>query len=174
MNLRDDLQRAIELMREGQARTAAAMLREIIAEPELDDHARATAYVWLAESRPERGFKIDCLQRALDHEPDNAQVREMLERLRVEASPETNSSQSVRIDVTPTVVGIRGGPNGLGSGFFVDQRGLVATTGYVTGSEHAVEVSLVECRDDGRTRRAPLPGQRPCADRDTDANRELR
>ena len=119
------------------------MLREIIAEPELDDHARTTAYVWLAESRPEREFKIDCLQRALDHEPDNAQVREMLERLRTsEASPQIAASQPVNVDEAPPVVGIRGGPNEPGSGFVVNQRGLVATTGYVTGSATTVEIGL--------------------------------
>ena len=119
------------------------MLREIIAKPELDDHARATAYVWLAESLPDREFKMDCLQRALDHEPDNAQVREMLERLRVAgASPQIDSALPVIINAAAPVVGIRGGPNGPGSGFFVNQLGLVATTGYVTGSATTVEIGL--------------------------------
>ncbi len=119
------------------------MLRAIVAEPELDAHARATAFVWLAESRPERDFKIDCLQRALAHEPDNAQVQEMLDRLRTsEASPQIAAARPVVIDAAPPVVGIRGGPNEPGSGFFVNQRGLVATTGYVTGSATTVDIGL--------------------------------
>ena len=136
MNPRDDLQRAIELMREGQAQCGSRRCcGRSSRNRSWNDHARATAYVWLAESRPEHAISksIVCSE-PLDHEPDNAQVREMLERLQVEASPEISSSQSVRIDVAPTVVGIRGGPNGLGSGFFVNPDGLVATTGYVTGS----------------------------------------
>lgn len=143
MIVRQDLQRAIELMQSGEAQAASASLRALIAEPDLDDHARATAYLWLAESRPDRDFKIDCLQRALVCEPQNLQVKEVLDQLQAEAAAtQMPPAQSIELQAAPQVVGIRGGPNGPGSGMFVNHQGLIATTGYLTGSADTLSVDI--------------------------------
>ena len=143
MIVRQDLQRAIALMQAGEAQAASEMLQALIAEPELDDHARASAYVWLAESRTDPRFKIECLQRALEYEPANSQVRDILNQLRAPgAAPLDPSSLRIAMSDAPPVLGVRGGPNGIGSGMFVNQRGLVATTAYVTGSAATVNIDL--------------------------------
>ena len=143
MIVRQDLQRAIALMQAGEAQAASEMLQALIAEPELDDHARASAYVWLAESRTDPRFKIECCNGRSNTSRPISQVRDILNQLRAPgAAPLDPSSLRIAMSDAPPVLGVRGGPNGIGSGMFVNQRGLVATTAYVTGSAATVNIDL--------------------------------
>ncbi len=57
--------------------------------------------------------------------------------------PNTQDSQRIRANGAPPMLefGVRGGPNGIGSGFLVVRDGLVATARFVVGS--ATEVTLI-------------------------------
>ena len=152
MNVRDDLLSAIKLMQAGDVKVAAELLGEVIADPELDDHSRATAYVWLAETRDDQHFKLDCLRRALECEPDNLQVRQVLDQLLaakpappfdpVDRPPSPLGEKLLSLSKAPPVVGVSGGANGPGSGMFVSKQGLIATSSYVTGgtAKHTIVI----------------------------------
>ena len=68
-------------MQDGQAAPAVDLLNRLVECAELDGKGRAAAYVWLAESREDNVFKIRCLQRALEQDPDNQQIRQGLQQL---------------------------------------------------------------------------------------------
>ena len=143
-----ELLRAIQLVKAGEIEPASALLEQLVDDPDLDDHSRAVACLWLAETGDDRHFKINCLRRALVSEPQNVQVRQVLEQLKAGAShaPGQDSSQTIgtaiRLAQPPLVVGISGGSNGPGSGIFLDTRGTVATTSYVVGGAQKVIVNI--------------------------------
>ena len=149
MTAQDELQRAIQLMQNGEAEAAAEQLNRLANSPTLDAQARAAAYVWLAEARADRDYKVRCLERALAHEPGNAQIRQGLQQLRsapdqprhlpVMRAERDSASQLQR---RPQVVGINGGANGLASAAFIGSGGLLATTSYAVGSAARVEVHI--------------------------------
>jgi len=154
----DDLLRAIEHMKSGDLQSAVVLLQEAVDNPDLDEHGRAVACIWLAETGDDISFKISCLEQALRHEPGNPQVQGKLDQLRDRqlqqhsvASALTPSSSSVCMAQAPPVLGIDGGVNGSGSGIFVNREGLVATTANLVGS--ALEV-VVACGSSGA-----VPGQ---------------
>ena len=147
MTAQDELRQAIQMMQNGQAEAAANQLNRLANSPELDAQARAAAYVWLAESREDRDFKVRCLERALEHDPNNAQIRQGLQQLRAApAQPRhlpaiRQKRESARqLQQTPRAVGIDGGANGLASAAFIAGDGLLATTSYAVGS--ALRVAL--------------------------------
>ncbi len=149
MTAQDELRRAIQLMQNGQAEAAAAQLTRLANSPALDAKARAAACVWLAETRADRHFKLRCLERALEHEPDNVQIRQGLQQLRSAPAqpshlpimrPERESGR--RMQQAPRVVGIDGGANGLASAVFIGGEGLLATTSYAVGAAAAVAVHI--------------------------------
>ncbi|MDE2859563.1 MAG: serine protease [Chloroflexota bacterium] len=149
----DDLLRAIKYMKSGDLQSAVALLRAAVDDPDLDQHGRAVACIWLAETSDDIAFKINCLQQALRHEPGNAQVQQKLDQLRArqlrrrsDASHVTSSPSSLRMAQAPPVLGIDGGVNGRGSGIFVNREGLVATTANAVGS--ALDV-VVDCGSSG-------------------------
>lgn len=149
MAAQEELLQAIQMMRNGQVEAASGQLNRLANSPALDARARAAAYVWLAESRADRDFKISCLERALEHEPDNMQIRQGLQQLRAAPAqpshlpimrPERESAR--RLQQTPPVAGIDGGANGLASAAFIDSDGLLATTCYAVGSAPGVAVRI--------------------------------
>ncbi len=148
MNAQSELRQAIELMQDGQAAPAVDLLNRLAECAELDGKGRAAAYVWLAESREDRAFKIRCLERALEQDPDNRQIRQgfnqlMTERPQPGQLPAMGAKRHpAELDAAPPVVGIIGGLNGPASGVFVDDRGLIATTSYAVGSVARVTVTL--------------------------------
>ena len=91
-----------------------------------------------------RDFKSNCLRRALECEPDNLQVRQVLDQLLaakpappfdpVDRPPSPPGETPLSFSKAPPVVGVSGGANGTGSGVFVGNNGLIATSSYVTGS----------------------------------------
>ncbi len=148
MSAQNDLRQAIELMQDGQVARAVDMLNRLLGDAELDDRGRAAAYVWLAEAREDSAFKIRCLERALEHDPDNQQIRQGLQQL-MAARPQPGQlpqmgpeRQRTELDETPPVIGIVGGLNGPASGVFVKGAGLIATTSYAIGSAKHVTVTL--------------------------------
>lgn len=149
MAAQDELRQAIQLMQDGQVETAAGMLNRLVSNSLLDAIGRAAAYVWLAESRNDRDFKVRCLQQALECEPDNVQIRQGLNQLL--ATPDQpeqlpamrHERESVELlEQAPVVVGIDGGVNGLASAVFISQDGLLATTSYAIGSVERVAVHV--------------------------------
>ncbi len=148
MSAQNDLRQAIELMQDGDVQAAVALLNRLIAEAQLDDKGRAAAYAWLAEAREDRAYKIRCLERALEQDPGNQQIRQGLQQLKA-ARPQPRqlpplASERRRPDrvETPPVLGIAGGLNGPASGFCVNSAGLIATTSYAIGSAARVTVTL--------------------------------
>lgn len=149
MTAQDELRQAIQMMRNGQVEAAANQLNRLANSPTLDAKARAAAYVWLAESSENRNFKLRCLKRALEHEPENVQIRQRLQQLR--AMPAQPSHLPVisqeresarRLQQTPLVVGVSGGANGLASATFIGGDGLLATTSYAVGGLPRVAVHI--------------------------------
>ena len=144
----NDLLRAIELMKTGDLQPAVALLQQAVDDPDLDEHGRAVACIWLAETQDDVGFKIGCLRQALRHEPGNPQIQQKLDQLH--ARPHSSDTQVYRsqhqqrqavcLAKAPLVLGIAGGANGRGSGIFVNREGLVATTATVVGSTLAVSI----------------------------------
>lgn len=149
MTAQDELRQAIQMMQNGQVEAAAAELKRLANSPALEARARAAAYVWLAESSADRDFKRRCLERALEHDPDNAQIRQGLQQLlTAPARPSIlpllrQEGESVRqLRQTPRVVGISGGANGLASAAFIGGDGLLATTSYAVGGAATVAVQI--------------------------------
>ncbi len=149
MAAQDELRQAIQLMQDGQVETAAGMLNRLVSNSLLDAKARAAAFVWLAESRSDRDFKVRCLQRALECEPDNVQIQQGLNQLL--ATPDQPAQlpalrhgreSAELLEQAPVVVGIDGGVNGLASAVFISQDGMLATTSYAIGSVTRVAVNI--------------------------------
>lgn len=150
MAAQDDLRQAIQMMQNGEAEAAAVQLKRLAKSPALDAKARAAAFVWLAESRADREFKMRCLERALELEPENFQIRQGLQQLR--AAPAQPShlpnlrqarENARQLQQLPRVVGIDGGANGLASAAFISGEGLLATTSYAVGAARRVAVHIV-------------------------------
>lgn len=57
-----------------------------------------------------------------------------------------NQDQPIILREIQRSVGIVGGPNGQGTGFFVTSNGIIATTRYIIGGEEQVEVQLLDGR----------------------------
>lgn len=148
MSAQSGLRQAIELMQDGQVAPAVAMLNRLIGDAELDARGRAVAYVWLAEAREDRAFKIRCLEQALAQDPANQQIRQGLEQLRVAPPPPAqlppigSDGRRAELDESPPVLGIVGGLNGPASGVFVNGAGLIATTSYAIGGAARITVRL--------------------------------
>ena len=149
MRAQDELRQAIQMMQNGQVDAAANLLKRLATSPALDAKARAAAYVWLAESRADRDFRLRCLERALEHEPDNAQIRQGLQQLRATPGQPRNLPTMIKgrdsareLQQTPSVVGIDGGANGVASAAFIGSGGLLATTSYAVGGAERLAVHI--------------------------------
>ena len=146
MGAQNDLRQAIELMQDGKVAPAVDLLHRLITDHQLDDKGRAAALVWLAESRDDGEFKIRCLEQALKHDPNNQQIRQGLQQLlAAPPSPRPAAGPALRrakLEEMPAVVGILGGMNGLASGVFINEAGMIATTSYAIGGANRATVML--------------------------------
>ncbi len=149
MAAQDELRQAIQMMQNGQVEAAANQLKRLANSPGLDAQARAAAYIWLAESRADRDFKLRCLERALELDPNNAQIRQGLQQLRAAPSQPSHlptmrqERESARqLQHTPRVVGIDGGANGSASAAFTGSDGLLATSSYAVGGAQRVTIHI--------------------------------
>ena len=136
-------------MQDGEVGRAVGLLNRLIDRGELDDKARAAAYVWLAESRADRAFKIRCLEKALRAEPDNRQIRQGLHQLLAAGQQPDNlpairegSAGTEALEQIPRVLRVAGGLNGAASGVFVSHTGLLATTSYAVGGAAGLSVAI--------------------------------
>ena len=147
MSAENDLRRAIQWMQDGDVTRAVAELQRLVSEPALDAKGRAAAYVWLAESRDDPDFKLRCLERALEYDPDSAQIQQALNLLRPARPqppglppPKSSASSTHQLEQPPPVVAISGGANGAASATFVNSSGLLATTSYAIGSALSIQL----------------------------------
>jgi len=125
----EDLQRAIQLMQTGASEQAAAMLERLLQGGGLDAPGRAAAYVWLAETRPQKDFKVRCLQQALHYAPQMPQLQQQLNELQRESRPPV-----------ARVFGLFGSVNAPASAINLGFGGLFATTSFAVGA--ASELTL--------------------------------
>lgn len=213
-----NMDQGIKAIQAGNHEEGARLLRIALKDPQLTGKLRAVALVWLAETNPDRSFKIECYNNALTADPQNEDVRQRLALLLSPPPSQPNYAQSATFPTYPPIaggdsrptaplnpiateyapprlptdtqpmqaisnpfepppqpydsrplvpqqayttpgfyrtVGVYGGPNGPGSGFFVTRDGLIATTRYVTGGIENVTIELVPGQHlPGRTVRA--------------------
>ncbi len=204
------LQQAIQAMQAGDIQQGARLLRVALKDETLSGNLRAVALMWLAETDPDRQFKIDAYNQALQADPNNTDVQQRLSHILSQSLPDTGSanpppppnklpetgnltppddrpppppqfgqpqnpmppnpypqpnlsdSQPNLLRSTQTMhpppvqpqatampvqgvqrtVGIYGGPNGNGTGFFITMDGIVATTRYIVGGNENVTVAF--------------------------------
>lgn len=191
------LQHGITLIRNGNPRDGARVVRAALRDENLTGLPRALGYVYLAETVASHQEKVELHNKALEADPGNADIQKRLALLLMppppppdlpeppvtsppptpvfrpegvrmnnpgappppppmppEAQPKMSDSQlfpAISFD-TPDpqqslktayrIVGILGGPNGPGSGFFLTPDGLLVTTRFVVGHEREVTVEL--------------------------------
>lgn len=61
-------------------------------------------------------------------------------------APQANQNATIRLENVQRTVGIHGGANGNGTGFFVTREGLIATTRHIVGGEREMIVQLLDGR----------------------------
>lgn len=189
---------AVQAIQNGQHEEGARLLRLFIRD-ETNPTVRAVAWLWLAETDAQPAFKIDCYQRALADDPQNADAQARLnfylsQQLPTPPTPTPPPQQAVVPSAPPQgvpaytnpntppqgmppahdtgafapvgaqpmrqaaqdplasqplaeiasarAVGILKGPNGRGSGFFLTQDGMIATTRSVVGMNVMVDITL--------------------------------
>ncbi len=79
----EQLERAIELIKDGQKESARAMLTQIVQ----DEPGNAAAWLWLAETMPSDTERIAVLEACLRQNPQSQMVQRGLERLRARQLP---------------------------------------------------------------------------------------
>lgn len=154
----EDVQEGIGAVQAGDLRAADRLLRGALNRGDLPNEARAVALMWLAETSNSTRFKIECHELAVEVDPHSAAARQRLRKLRGgtlplpdqprPAQPPTLPNQNrmggggapLSSDAVPRMweFGVRGGPNGIGTGFLIVRDGLVATTRFTVGSNSSV------------------------------------
>ncbi|MBZ0274674.1 MAG: serine protease, partial [Anaerolineae bacterium] len=170
----------IQAVQAGHLEEGARLLRIALRSDKLSGSLRATTLVYLAQTSPDRDFKIKCYNDALVSDPAhevahqklaelyNADLMRMSPPPPVSNIPEppvalTDSRQNIPAQYPPSrggtgplpsspsagnpagtyrFAGIIGGPNGIGSAFFVDRDGLLATSRFAVGGIEEVMVEL--------------------------------
>lgn len=175
----DEIQQGIDAVRDGDIQRGEMLLRRGLQSPNIANDVRAIALMWLAETNPSIQFKIQCYQAALSADPSNADIRRRLGELVASQSPPPGAQPpappgtkgSTPSDPPPNLpgykqpdnanvsrlweFGVRGGPNGIGTGFMVVRNGLVATARFVVGSVTEVVLLTRDGREiDGKVVRS--------------------
>lgn len=140
-----EIDTALYELQHGHTEPARERLRRIIRTPSNPRQDRAQAWVALADAFFTTVEKRVCLTMAMELDPQNPEAYKRLSRLTMPpppgmAPPRPTAPLSAlpRAAKTPLVgyfptIGIFDGPNGAGTGFFVTEGGLVATTRHVVG-----------------------------------------
>jgi len=198
------MEQGIAAIQSGNMAEGARLLRIALRSDDLKGPLRATAYLWLAETKKSREEKMACYNEAMAADPGNQHARERIALLYSTDLPPVSDTQpqpAIKDNTPPPppdnmpgrtntqhtgdtghfdtgalrsaggtqqnhappsqraphqrpqtpnynpnavyrTVGIFGGPNGRGSGFFVTRDGLLATTRFVVGGETQVTVEL--------------------------------
>lgn len=161
----------IEAIQSGNKVDGARLLKIALRSPQIQGADRANAFLWLSETTDSREEKIQYHRLALEATPNNQDIQQRLAFLTSppppppktttstqpvappppQNMPEGGTTSNFTAQATPDeyvttqfyrTVGIFGGPNGQGTGFFVTKEGLVATTRFVVGGLESVTVEL--------------------------------
>jgi len=188
---RQTIEQGIQAIQNGQHGEGARLLRIGLNDDTISGPLRAVALMWLAETREDVAFRVDCYRQALAADPGNADVQQRLNYWQNQPpaplgsmpplsgqsasdmrddyqgsgptermppmqdtlantggytigpqTPPPNPQLTNRISGDTRFVGVWGGPNGDGSGFFLTQNGLVATARNVVREQTKVTVAL--------------------------------
>ncbi|MGB1286751.1 MAG: hypothetical protein ACPG7F_09485, partial [Aggregatilineales bacterium] len=93
-----NLQNGIESVQQGNHAEGARLLKFALKNAQLDPRMQATALMWLAETKSDPAFKLECYQKASQIDPTNATVNERLsamlnQQLPPAAAPQMNPNQ---------------------------------------------------------------------------------
>lgn len=159
------LDMGIKAIHAGSRAEGARLIRIALKRSELPKPSRVIAYLWLAETQDDPQAKRACYTQALTLDPSNAEAQQRLAALTqtppvasmpapmpAAASPASTQTtinqppvqpaQPQAINIADYIVHVLGGPNGVGTGFFVAQDGLLVTTRHVVGGLERVTVEL--------------------------------
>ena len=160
------LDMGIKAVHAGSRAEGARLIRIAIKRKGLSPQACAVAYLWLAETLDDPQAKRACYAQAVAIDPANGEAQQRL-AAQAQAPPlaaslpaasapaptapapvRTTMTQPVQplapqpINVADYIVHVIGGANGVGTGFFVTQDGLLVTTRHVVGGLERVTVDL--------------------------------
>ncbi len=159
------LDMGIKAIHAGSRAEGARLIRIALKRSELTPPARAHAYLWLAETLDDPQAKRACYMQAVALDPANVDAQQRLAALAQTPStpavspppmptasgatapmpaqpPVSQPAQPQAINIADYIVHVTGGMNGVGTGFFVTQDGLLATTRHVVGGLERVTVEL--------------------------------
>lgn len=170
------MEQGIQAIREGKRQEGARLLKIALKSPDLKGSMRATAYLWLAETKDSPQAKVQCYRDGLEADPDHKALNKRMAAFYSEDLPSESTTRQVvpptevppapppataavynPMPATPPTnvdngaqelknfyrtVGILGGPNGAGTGFFVHKDGIIATTRFVVGGSTEITVEL--------------------------------
>lgn len=162
------LQQGIAAIQAGHLQEGARLIKIALRDENLTGSLRATAYLWMANTTEDHQQKINYYTEALTADPNNELAKQWLAELMkppihtplaqpppppglggggVQAVKPVTGPLVPTADQQPMtasyhIVGILGGPNGPGSGFFAARNGIIATTRYVVGGLENLTVEL--------------------------------
>ncbi|MBE2182257.1 MAG: trypsin-like peptidase domain-containing protein [Anaerolineae bacterium] len=152
------LQLGIDAIQAGSAHEGARLIRIALKHDELPADMKAIALMWLAETEANPTGKRNYYTQAVAADPNNADARARLMRLMSPGSVTAPAQQAAAtaqpaapqagrsINLAEHVASVVGGARGAGSGFFVSQDGLIATTRRVAGAKERLTVDLHDGR----------------------------
>ncbi len=140
------LEQGITAIQSGSLDEGARLIKFALRRGDLTNPMRAVAYLWLAETTHDESLKREYYTEALEADPNNQDAQQRLTTLMKPSlptvAPVMSSAKNTSFNVAEHVVRISGTPNGPGTGFFVTQDGIVATTRYLVGNVDQVVVEL--------------------------------
>lgn len=158
------LEQGVSAIQQGQFAEGARLIRIALKSTEIQGELRATGFLWLAETVADTQQKLDYYTKAVEADPNNREAQRRIAQLMAADLPSSSSgtgpgqSSGMRRGSPPTsypgmrpltrpgdvphVVTILDGPNGVGTGFFVTQTGLLATTRFVVGGQENLRLQI--------------------------------
>jgi hypothetical protein len=94
------LELGIQSIRNQQMDEGARLIR-IALKGDLDDRVRAAAYLWLAETRPDADFKLDCYRQAQQYDPTNTEISKRISALMTAQLPPTSTQTIPAAPISP-------------------------------------------------------------------------
>jgi len=152
------LQLGIDAIQAGSSSEGARLIRIALKHDDLPADMKAIALMWLAETQPDPIRKRDYYHQAVAADPTNADARTRLTRLMSPGAASTPSAPAAAtaqpaarqpgqaVNLAEHVASVVGGTRGAGTGFFVSQDGLIATTRRVTGAKERLTIDLHDGR----------------------------
>lgn len=139
-----ELLRASQIIFDGNLELGEQLVRAIIDNPAYSNGERAYAFYLLSKTRPDSfSFQKECLEKAYKIHPTQ-ENRERLERLLRGEKPTGNTQplQTGRFGPRRQLeYGVNEALTGAATAFYIDQRGLLATTRSAIGSRSQVTLS---------------------------------